>query len=82
MLADRFGQPGPGVGIAEDAMFDTAMQRVDDSRRRRKIHVGHPQRQDVGTGIAIPFDRVGECASAAIDDPVEIEALAQTSRCE
>ena len=39
-------------------------------RRRREIHVGHPQRQHVAAGVLVPFDRI---AAAAVDDGIEIE---------
>ncbi len=71
----RLRQRRPRPAIAEDAVLDAPPQCGQHRRRRGKIHVRHPQRQDVATGIPAPLDRVGTTpVRRRVED-------AQTSRC-
>ena len=58
--------------IAETVSVDARMQRGGNRRRRREIHVGDPQRNDVTAGVPVPLDRI---ATPAVDDAFEIELL-------
>ena len=46
------------TGIAENAVLHAARQCLGDGGRRAKIHVGHPQRQHVRVGSAVPLHGV------------------------
>ena len=61
--------------VAEEALLDARAQRLHDGRRRGEVHVGDPERQDVGRELA-PLVAVGR---AAIDDAVEVEAHVSAS---
>src|SRR5690606_3155942 len=70
-MGDGVVKSSGGAGIAEDAVLDTGMQRLDHHRGSRKIHIGDPHRQYFpirGT----PFDGV---RAAAVDRLVEVKGL-------
>jgi hypothetical protein len=46
------------------------VERFEDARRRREIHVGDPEREHVSACVAFPFLAAG---IPAVDDMVEIE---------
>ena len=59
------GEAG-GVGrVAEDAMLDAGLDRLEDLRRRLKVHVGDPHRDHV-LGPAVPFLGAGVAAIGAL----------------
>ena len=77
---DRPRQRHRRAAIAEDAVIHPRVQRIDDARGGREIHVGDPHRQDVAAGILAPLDAV---AAVSIGRMVEVEiheAARQTSR--
>jgi hypothetical protein len=75
MLDDGFSQRLSRATIAEYRLLKALVQRLEHSRRRGKVHVGHPQRQDILPGVFAPLDRV---RPSPVDNLVE---GTQTSRC-
>ena len=54
-----------GHGVAEHAVRGAFLQRGDDFRRGKKVHVGHPHGHDVASWVALPFERSGAAAVGA-----------------
>jgi hypothetical protein len=46
-------------GVTVHAMRGTSLDRFDDSRRRREVHVRDPTRDDILVGILVPLGAVG-----------------------
>ena len=69
-LADRLGERGRRGGIAEHAMGDAGRKRVEHCRRRPEIAIGHPQRDDVASRVALPARAPG---AGPVDRRIEIE---------
>ena len=71
MVDDGLDRGAHRQRIPEHRMIDAAMQCFEHTWRRGKIHVGHPHRENIATGIALPFLAAG---IATVDDSVEVEA--------
>src|SRR6185503_4740887 len=67
-------QAGRVLRVAVDRMTGAFLQRLDHARRRGEIHVGDPQRRDIGRAellrAGVELRRV---AAVAVDGLVEIE---------
>ena len=60
-------------GVAENAMFDPVMKRLQDCRWRFKIHIRHPQGKNIAVFVFVPFQ--AGCV-AAIYNGMKIEGIA------
>ena len=55
---DGFQGGRNGSAVTEDTVIHAFVQRVQNGRRRFKIHIRHPHGQDVLAGVFLPFLRV------------------------
>ena len=62
VLGERSGEPRRHVGVAEHAVVHPRADRVEHHLGRREIHVGHPGRDHVAAGPAVPLLAAGAAA--------------------
>ena len=55
MLDQCRRKAGRCMGVAKHAVIHALADGGEDWLRRSKIHIRHPERQDLATGPAIPF---------------------------
>ena len=65
MVGEGGGEAGGVSGVAEDAMVDTGLDRLEDLWRRLKVHVSDPHRDHV-LGPAVPFLSAGVATIGAL----------------
>ena len=63
-----YGRPGR-PRVTKHAVINPRMQGRNDLGRGAEIHVGHPQREDVPSGVLLPLLRIG---AAAVDRRVKV----------